>query len=67
VVNVSYDFEGERLAQQGTLQQKGARIFSEWLPSSNYELVDAPEISFTNYATNSTDVYSEIKIAVKAK
>jgi AraC family transcriptional regulator len=107
VVNVSYGFEGERLAEQGTLQQligflttkeptssdldtleisahtwaifpnKGpfpetlqqtwARIFSEWLPSSNYELVDAPEISFTNYATNSTDVYSEIWIAVKAK
>ncbi len=50
-----------------TLQQTWARIFSEWLPSSNYELVDAPEISFTNYATNSTDVYSEIWITVTAK
>lgn len=107
VVNVSYDFEGKRLIEQGTLQhmigflttkantdpyletlevephtwaifpskgpfpatlqQTWAQIFSEWLPSSNYELVDAPEISFTDYATSSTDKYSEIWIAVKEK
>lgn len=49
-----------------TLQNTMARTYSEWLPSSNYELVDAPSFSFTlmdsekeNYA------YSEIWIPVK--
>ncbi|WP_411842424.1 GyrI-like domain-containing protein [Salinicoccus sp. HZC-1] len=50
-----------------TLQNTMARTHSEWLPSSNYELVDAPSFSFAimdsekeNYA------YSEVWIAVKA-
>lgn len=47
-----------------TLQETWGRIFSEWLPSSNYELVDAPEISFTKY-DGSGELYSEIWIAVK--
>lgn len=49
-----------------TLQNTMARTYSEWLPSSNYEVVDAPSFSFTlmddekeNYA------YSEVWIPVK--
>ncbi len=49
-----------------TLQNTMARTYSEWLPASNYELVDAPSFSFSimddekeNYA------YSEIWIPVK--
>lgn len=30
-----------------TLQQTMARIYAEWLPSSNYEVIDAPSFSFT--------------------
>lgn len=49
-----------------TLQNTMARTYSEWLPSSNYEVIDAPSFSFTlmddekeNYA------YSEVWIPVK--
>lgn len=51
-----------------TLQQTMARTYAEWLPSSDYELIDAPIFSFTkmdkqrkNYA------YSEIWIPVREK
>lgn len=51
-----------------TLQDTMARTYSEWLPVSDYELVDAPNFSFTrmddereNYA------YSEIWLAVRKK
>lgn len=50
-----------------TLQDTWARIFSEWLPTTNYELVDAPEISFTKHTDNPDNTYSEIWIAVKEK
>ena len=30
-----------------TLQNTMARIYSEWLPSSDYEVIDAPTFSFT--------------------
>ncbi|MGX6978135.1 AraC family transcriptional regulator [Vagococcus elongatus] len=50
-----------------TLQETWARIFSEWLPASKYELVEAPEISFTKFEDNSVEKYSEIWIAVKEK
>ena len=49
------------------MQETWARIFSEWLPESNYELVEAPEISFTNFKDDSEEKYSEIWIAVKKK
>ncbi|HCT5245562.1 TPA: AraC family transcriptional regulator, partial [Enterococcus faecium] len=39
----------------------------EWLPSSDYGLVEAPEISFTKWGEDFSNVYSEIWIAVKAK
>jgi AraC family transcriptional regulator len=51
-----------------TLQQTMAKTYAEWLPSSDYELIDAPTFSFTkmdeqrkNYA------YSEIWIPVRKK
>lgn len=50
-----------------TLQETWANIFAEWLPSSNYELVKAPEISFTKWETDTSQVYSEIWIAVREK
>ena len=49
-----------------TLQQTMANVYAQWLPSSNYELVDAPSFSWTvmdeqksGYAT------SELWISVK--
>lgn len=49
------------------MQDTWAKIGSEWLPSSNYELVEAPEISFVKDFSNLDDVYSEIWIAVKKR
>ncbi|WP_066190155.1 MULTISPECIES: AraC family transcriptional regulator [Gracilibacillus] len=49
------------------MQDTWAKIVSEWLPSSDYELVEAPELSFVEDYTNLDDVYSEIWIAVKRK
>ena len=49
------------------MQETWGKIFSEWLPSSDYELVDAPEISFTGDLSDMTKVYSEIWIAVKKR
>ncbi|MGG5357307.1 MULTISPECIES: AraC family transcriptional regulator [unclassified Enterococcus] len=107
VLNVSYDFEGERMQENGTLkhmigfattkenpyddlvqldieqhtwaifpnqgpfpqtlQDTWARIFSEWLPASSYELAEVPEISFTKWSEGPENAYSEIWIAVKEK
>ena len=50
-----------------TLQETWGKIYSEWLPDSNYELVKAPEISFTKFENNQNNLYSEIWIAVKEK
>ncbi|WP_042477626.1 AraC family transcriptional regulator [Bacillus ndiopicus] len=50
-----------------TLQQTYAKIYSEWLPSSNYELLNEPTISFTRYDDPANNVYSEVWIAVKEK
>jgi AraC family transcriptional regulator len=50
-----------------TLQETTAKIYSEWLPSSDYELVELPGISFTKYNGASENVYSEIWVAVKKK
>ncbi|MFL2128870.1 AraC family transcriptional regulator [Ruoffia sp. FAM 26255] len=50
-----------------TLQDTWAKIYSEWLPSSKYELVKAPEISFTQFDSSQDNVYSEIWLAVKEK
>jgi AraC family transcriptional regulator len=48
-----------------TLQNTWTKIFSEWLPSSHYELVKGPEISFNGDLSNPQKVYSEIWIPVK--
>lgn len=48
-------------------QETWANIFAEWLPISGYELVAAPEISFTKYDGEKSDLYSEIWVAVKKK
>jgi len=50
-----------------TLQETMAKIYSEWLPSSNYELLNAPSFSFTKMDANKSDfAYSEIWIPVKS-
>ena len=43
-----------------SLQDTWAKIASEWLPSTNYELAEAPEISFTGDLSDKNNVYSEI-------
>lgn len=50
-----------------TLQETTAKIYSEWLPSSDYELADLPGISFTKHNGTSENVYSEIWIPVIEK
>ncbi|QVY62353.1 AraC family transcriptional regulator [Cytobacillus gottheilii] len=50
-----------------TMQETWGKIAAEWLPSSDYELVEAPEISFTGDLSDRSNVYSEIWIAVKRR
>lgn len=50
-----------------TLQKVWGQIFAEWLPSSNYELVEGPEISFNGDMSDLQNVYSEIWIPVKKR
>lgn len=50
-----------------TLQETMARSYSEWLPSSGYELVDLPAISFTIHGNDPEQVYSEVWVAVSKK
>lgn len=47
------------------LQATWAKIYSEWLPSNPYELVNEPEISFSNYAEPMASRTCEIWLAVK--
>src|SRR5699024_3611853 len=49
------------------MQETWGKIASEWIPSSDYELVKAPEISFTGDLSDKSNVYSEIWMAVKKK
>lgn len=49
------------------MQETGAKVASEWLPSSDDELVEAPNISFTSDLSDMNNVYSEIWFAVKKK
>ncbi|WP_198134450.1 AraC family transcriptional regulator [Pontibacillus litoralis] len=107
VVNVSYNFDDDRMEEKGSLehmigflttresdfadfdvvevptltwaifsaegafpkvmQETWGKIVSEWLPSSDYELVEAPEISFMEGLSDRNNVHSEIWIAVKKK
>lgn len=51
-----------------TLQETMAKIYSEWLPSSNYELINAPTFSFTKMNEHKKDyAYSEVWIPVAKK
>lgn len=50
-----------------TIQETTAKIYSEWLPSSDYELADLPGISFTKHNGTSENVYSEIWMPVIEK
>lgn len=49
------------------LQETTAKIYSEWLPSSGYEVADIPWISFTKHNGTSENVYSEIWMPVIEK
>jgi AraC family transcriptional regulator len=49
-----------------TLQETMAKIYSEWLPSSNYEVINVPSFSFTKMDKHKKDyAYSEVWIPVR--
>lgn len=51
-----------------TLQQTYARTYSEWLPVSDYEVVQAPVFSFTKIdKDNKGQAYSEVWMPVRKK
>ncbi|MCC3863767.1 AraC family transcriptional regulator [Terrisporobacter petrolearius] len=51
-----------------TLQETMAKIYSEWLPSSNYEVINAPSFSFTRMDKHKKDfAYSEVWIPVRKR
>lgn len=51
-----------------TLQETMAKVYSEWLPSSNYEVINAPTFSFTKMDQNKKDyAYSEVWIPVRKR
>ncbi|HAF60432.1 MAG TPA: AraC family transcriptional regulator, partial [Clostridiales bacterium UBA9856] len=51
-----------------TLQETMAKVYSEWLPSSDYEVINAPTFSFTKMDESKKDyAYSEIWIPVRRK
>lgn len=51
-----------------TLQETMAKTYSEWLPTSDYEIIQAPTFSFTKMDKSKKDyAYSEIWIPVRKK
>lgn len=51
-----------------TLQETMAKIYSEWLPSSDYEIINAPTFSFTKMNDlKEAYAYSEVWIPVRKK
>lgn len=51
-----------------TLQQTYARIYSEWLPASDYEVIQAPVFSFTKFNEDQPGgAYSEVWMPVRKK
>lgn len=51
-----------------TLQQTMARVYAEWLPSSDYEVINAPHFSFTKMNEHKKDyAYSEVWVPVRKK
>ncbi|WP_164215741.1 AraC family transcriptional regulator [Virgibacillus sp. YIM 98842] len=50
------------------LQETMAKTYSEWLPASDYEVVNAPTFSFTKMDENKKDyAYSEVWLPVRKK
>lgn len=50
------------------LQETMAKTYSEWLPTSDYEIIQAPTFSFTKIDDNKKDyAYSEIWLPVRKK
>lgn len=51
-----------------TLQETMAKVYSEWLPSSNYEVINAPSFSFTKMDKDKKNyAYSEVWIPVRMR
>lgn len=51
-----------------TLQNTMAKVYSEWLPSSDYEVINVPSFSFTKMDKQKKDyAYSEVWIPVRKK
>lgn len=51
-----------------TLQETMAKTYSEWLPTSEYEVINAPAFSFTKMDAHKKDyAYSEVWIPVRKK
>ncbi|WP_100012713.1 AraC family transcriptional regulator [Lentibacillus sediminis] len=51
-----------------TLQDTMAKTYSEWLPASDYEVINAPSFSFTKMDDQKKDyAYSEVWIPVRKK
>ncbi|NMB21418.1 MAG: AraC family transcriptional regulator [Firmicutes bacterium] len=51
-----------------TLQNTMANIYAQWLPSSNYEVIDAPSFSFTKMdPEQSGHAYSEVWVPVRRR
>lgn len=51
-----------------TLQDTTARTYSEWLPASDYEVVNVPSFSFTKFDPNKEGyAYSEIWMPVRKR
>lgn len=49
------------------MQETWGNIYAEWLPQSEYQLEEAPEISFVDYSTPERDRYTEIWLAVSKR
>ncbi|WP_026701587.1 AraC family transcriptional regulator [Salibacterium aidingense] len=51
-----------------TLQETYAKTYSEWLPASDYEVINTPAFSFTNMDPDKKDyAYSEVWLPVRKK
>jgi AraC family transcriptional regulator len=51
-----------------TLQNTMAKVYAEWLPSSDYEVINGPTFSFTKMAEHKKDyAYSEVWVPVRKK
>src|SRR5699024_10852248 len=51
-----------------TLQDTMAKTYSEWLPSSDYEVINAPTFSFTKMDKNKKEyAHSEVWLPVRKK